>query len=140
MPETWPDGTKQQPGGWNRFILEVPDLAGTVDALRRDGVRFRNDIVTGVGVKLKGQDHLPQPVGLIHKHDVPGRERPACPGVRRIQQPAAEDLPGHLFGRQVLPGECRRLADKEMIRPEDLGRDRAYLLLRQLRSRSAVGG
>jgi catechol 2,3-dioxygenase-like lactoylglutathione lyase family enzyme len=46
-----PDGTKQQPGGWNRFMLEVPDLAGTVDALRRDGVRFRNDIVTGVGVK-----------------------------------------------------------------------------------------
>jgi catechol 2,3-dioxygenase-like lactoylglutathione lyase family enzyme len=46
-----PDGTKQQSGGWNRFMLEVPDLAGAVDALRRDGVRFRNDIVTGVGVK-----------------------------------------------------------------------------------------
>jgi len=46
-----PDGTNQQPGGWNRFMLEVSDLAGTVDALRRDGVRFRNDIVTGVGVR-----------------------------------------------------------------------------------------
>jgi catechol 2,3-dioxygenase-like lactoylglutathione lyase family enzyme len=46
-----PDGTKQRSGGWNRFMLEVSDLAGTVDALRRDGVRFRNDIVTGVGVK-----------------------------------------------------------------------------------------
>ena len=46
-----PDGTKQQPGGWNRFMLEVSDLAGAVDALRRDGVRFRNDIVTGVGVR-----------------------------------------------------------------------------------------
>ena len=46
-----PDGTKQRPEGWNRFMLEVSDLAGTVDALRRDGVRFRNDIVTGVGVK-----------------------------------------------------------------------------------------
>jgi hypothetical protein len=32
-------------------MLEVTDLAGTVDALRRKGVRFRNDIVTGVGVK-----------------------------------------------------------------------------------------
>jgi hypothetical protein len=32
-------------------MLEVADLAGTVDALRREGVRFRNDIVVGVGVK-----------------------------------------------------------------------------------------
>jgi len=46
-----PDGTKQQPGGWNRFMLEVTDLAATVDALLREGVRFRNDIVVGVGVK-----------------------------------------------------------------------------------------
>ena len=46
-----PDGTKQQPGGWNRFMLEVTDLVGTVDALLREGVRFRNDIVVGVGVK-----------------------------------------------------------------------------------------
>ncbi|HTS99453.1 MAG TPA: VOC family protein [Streptosporangiaceae bacterium] len=46
-----PDGTKQQPGGWNRFMLEVSDLAATVDALRRDGVSFRNDIVTGVGTR-----------------------------------------------------------------------------------------
>lgn len=46
-----PDGAKQQPGGWNRFMLEVPDLAAAVEALRREGVRFRNDIVTGVGGK-----------------------------------------------------------------------------------------
>jgi catechol 2,3-dioxygenase-like lactoylglutathione lyase family enzyme len=46
-----PDGTKQEPGGWNRFMLEVPDLAAAVEALRREGVRFRNDIVTGVGGK-----------------------------------------------------------------------------------------
>jgi catechol 2,3-dioxygenase-like lactoylglutathione lyase family enzyme len=46
-----PDGTKQTPGGWNRFALEVSDLAGTVDTLRAAGVHFRNDIVTGVGGK-----------------------------------------------------------------------------------------
>ena len=46
-----PDGTKQEPGGWNRFMLEVPDLAAAVEALRREGVRSRNDIVTGVGGK-----------------------------------------------------------------------------------------
>ena len=44
-----PDGRKQEPGGWNRFMIEVPDLAGEVESLRREGVRFRNDIVTGVG-------------------------------------------------------------------------------------------
>lgn len=44
-----PDGTTPEPGGWNRFSLEVPDLARTVDALREQGVHFRNDIVTGVG-------------------------------------------------------------------------------------------
>ena len=44
-----PDGTVPQPGGWNRFTLEVPDLATTVEQLRKSGVHFRNEIVTGVG-------------------------------------------------------------------------------------------
>lgn len=44
-----PDGTPQQPGGWNRFSIEVPDLAATVVALRKSGARFRNDIVAGTG-------------------------------------------------------------------------------------------
>jgi catechol 2,3-dioxygenase-like lactoylglutathione lyase family enzyme len=43
------DGRRPEPGGWNRFSIEVADLDTTVDALRRAGVRFRNDIVTGVG-------------------------------------------------------------------------------------------
>ncbi len=46
-----PDGRKQEPGGWNRFMVEVGDLAATVEALRKKGVHFRNDIVTGVGGK-----------------------------------------------------------------------------------------
>lgn len=44
-----PDGTRPEPGGWNRFSLEVPDLAAAVEELRRAGVHFRNEIVTGVG-------------------------------------------------------------------------------------------
>jgi catechol 2,3-dioxygenase-like lactoylglutathione lyase family enzyme len=46
-----PDGTRQEPGGWNRFMVEVSDLAATVEELRSEGVHFRNDIVTGVGGK-----------------------------------------------------------------------------------------
>jgi catechol 2,3-dioxygenase-like lactoylglutathione lyase family enzyme len=47
--QSMPDGTAPSPGGWNRFSLEVPDLEATVDSLRRAGVRFRNDVVTGIG-------------------------------------------------------------------------------------------
>jgi catechol 2,3-dioxygenase-like lactoylglutathione lyase family enzyme len=46
-----PDGTQQKPGGWNRFAIEVTDIDNIVEALRKGGVRFRNDIVTGVGGK-----------------------------------------------------------------------------------------
>jgi catechol 2,3-dioxygenase-like lactoylglutathione lyase family enzyme len=44
-----PDGTLPEPGGWNRFQLEVRDLQALVERLREGGVTFRNDIVTGVG-------------------------------------------------------------------------------------------
>jgi catechol 2,3-dioxygenase-like lactoylglutathione lyase family enzyme len=49
--QAMPDGTMPEPGGWNRFSLEVPDLAAVVEALRKEGAHFRNDIVTGVGGK-----------------------------------------------------------------------------------------
>ena len=46
-----PDGRIPKPGGWNRFSLEVSDLAAMVEDLRNKGAHFRNDIVTGVGGK-----------------------------------------------------------------------------------------
>jgi catechol 2,3-dioxygenase-like lactoylglutathione lyase family enzyme len=49
--QAMPDGTKPEPGGWNRFQLEVSDLASTVEQLRKADVHFRNDLVTGVGGK-----------------------------------------------------------------------------------------
>jgi catechol 2,3-dioxygenase-like lactoylglutathione lyase family enzyme len=49
--QAMPDGSMPQPGGWNRFTIEVSDLSATVEELRRNGARFRNDIVTGVGGK-----------------------------------------------------------------------------------------
>ena len=44
-----PDGTMPEPGGWNRFAIEVEDLAAAVEELGAAGVSFRNEIVDGVG-------------------------------------------------------------------------------------------
>src|SRR5438128_11359811 len=49
--QAMPDGAVPEPGGWNRFSIEVADLAAMVSELRGKGVRFRNEIVTGVGGK-----------------------------------------------------------------------------------------
>jgi catechol 2,3-dioxygenase-like lactoylglutathione lyase family enzyme len=46
-----PDGAKPAPGGWNRIEFVVDDIAAEVERLRAEGVRFRNDIVTGPGGK-----------------------------------------------------------------------------------------
>ncbi len=46
------DGTTPIPGGgWNRILLEFDDLESTVSKLRANGVKFRNDILDGVGGK-----------------------------------------------------------------------------------------
>jgi len=44
-----PNGERPAPGGWNRLVLYTPDLKADVDRLRKQGVRFRNDIVVGLG-------------------------------------------------------------------------------------------
>jgi catechol 2,3-dioxygenase-like lactoylglutathione lyase family enzyme len=46
-----PDGRQPEPGGWNRFVIEVDDLAKTSERLRAAGVPLRNEIVTGPGGK-----------------------------------------------------------------------------------------
>jgi catechol 2,3-dioxygenase-like lactoylglutathione lyase family enzyme len=61
-----PDGRNQEPGGWNRFAIEVADLNATVDKLREAGARFRNDVVTGVGGKqIIVEDPSGNPVELF---------------------------------------------------------------------------
>jgi catechol 2,3-dioxygenase-like lactoylglutathione lyase family enzyme len=46
-----PNGDRPAPGGWTRIVLNVTDLQGEVDRLRKDGVHFRNEIVVGLGGK-----------------------------------------------------------------------------------------
>jgi catechol 2,3-dioxygenase-like lactoylglutathione lyase family enzyme len=45
------DGRRPEPGGWNRFVVEMDDLAARVAEMKRAGARFRNDVVTGPGGK-----------------------------------------------------------------------------------------
>ncbi|HKS99619.1 MAG TPA: VOC family protein [Rugosimonospora sp.] len=68
--QAMPDGTLPQPGGWNRFQLEVTDLDAVVAQLRAHGACFRNDIVEGVGGRqILAEDPSGNPVELFE----PGR-------------------------------------------------------------------
>jgi catechol 2,3-dioxygenase-like lactoylglutathione lyase family enzyme len=61
-----PDGTLPEPGGWNRFAIEVTDLDSMVKRLRGDGVRFRSEIITGVGGRqIIADDPSGNPVELF---------------------------------------------------------------------------
>ena len=46
-----PDGRRPEPGGWNRFVVEVEDLVSRVAEMKGAGLRFRNDVVVGPGGK-----------------------------------------------------------------------------------------
>ena len=64
--QSMPDGRKPEPGGWNRFVIEVPDLAATVERLRTAGAHFRNEIVNGVGGKqILVEDPSGNPIELF---------------------------------------------------------------------------
>jgi catechol 2,3-dioxygenase-like lactoylglutathione lyase family enzyme len=47
--QAMPGGAMPEPGGWNRISLQVSNLPELVEVLRKNGVRFRNEIVHGVG-------------------------------------------------------------------------------------------
>jgi catechol 2,3-dioxygenase-like lactoylglutathione lyase family enzyme len=49
--QAMPDGRVPEPGGWNRIQIEVADLAGTIERLKRSDARFRNELVVGRGGK-----------------------------------------------------------------------------------------
>jgi catechol 2,3-dioxygenase-like lactoylglutathione lyase family enzyme len=46
-----PDGRRPEPGGWNRFVVEVGDLESQVEKMKQAGMHFRNEVVTGPGGK-----------------------------------------------------------------------------------------
>jgi predicted enzyme related to lactoylglutathione lyase len=64
--QAMPDGTVPEPGGWNRFQLEVEDIEATVARLKEGGSRFRNEVMTGVGGKqVLVEDPAGNPVELF---------------------------------------------------------------------------
>jgi glyoxylase I family protein len=46
-----PDGRQQEPGGWNRVVLQVKDLPARITELKNQGARFRNEMEVGPGGK-----------------------------------------------------------------------------------------
>ncbi|MGI0002325.1 MAG: VOC family protein [Nitrososphaeraceae archaeon] len=44
-----PDGRQQEPGGWNRIVLQVQDLPTHIAELKKEGVHFRNEMEVGPG-------------------------------------------------------------------------------------------
>ena len=65
-----PDGRLPEPGGWNRFQIEVDDDAAEVERLRAGGASFRNEIVEGVGGR---QILVDDPAGNCVELFEPGR-------------------------------------------------------------------
>jgi catechol 2,3-dioxygenase-like lactoylglutathione lyase family enzyme len=77
--QAMPDGRIPEPGGWNRFSLQVPDLAATVADLRAHGASFRNDIVIGVGGKqILLEDPSGNPIELFEPTLSEARMSPAA--------------------------------------------------------------
>ena len=72
--QSMPDGTKPEPGGWNRFAIQVDDLDATVARLSAQGVVFRNQIVDGVGGRqIIANDPSGNPVELFQPTRVEAR-------------------------------------------------------------------
>ena len=61
-----PNGTRQEPGGWNRIVLRVSDLPSCIEALKKAGVQFRNEMETGPGGKqVQVEDPDGNPIELF---------------------------------------------------------------------------
>jgi catechol 2,3-dioxygenase-like lactoylglutathione lyase family enzyme len=61
-----PDGRLPVPGGWNRVVLEVEDVAEATARLRAAGVTFRNEPLSGPGgTQVLVEDPCGNPVELF---------------------------------------------------------------------------
>jgi catechol 2,3-dioxygenase-like lactoylglutathione lyase family enzyme len=64
------DGTKPEPGGWNRFHLEVADIETRVAELKKQGAKFRNEIIEGIaGKQILLEDPAGNPIELFEYYE-----------------------------------------------------------------------
>jgi glyoxylase I family protein len=61
-----PDGHRQEPGGWNRVVLRVADLPSHIEALKKAGLHFRNEMEVGpAGRQIQLEDPDGNPIELF---------------------------------------------------------------------------
>jgi glyoxylase I family protein len=61
-----PDGRRQEPGGWNRVVLQVSDLPACIDAFKKAGLHFRNQLEVGpAGKQIQLEDPDGNPIELF---------------------------------------------------------------------------
>jgi len=61
-----PDGRQQEPGGWNRVLLRVNDLPTQIEAMKKAGFHFRNEMEVGPGGKqIQIEDPDGNPIELF---------------------------------------------------------------------------
>ena len=61
-----PDGRKQEPGGWNRVVLRVNNLTIEIEAMKKAGLHFRNEMEVGPGGKqIQLEDPDGNPIELF---------------------------------------------------------------------------
>ena len=61
-----PDGRQQEPGGWNRIVLQVEDLPARIVDLKQKGANFKNELEVGPGGKqIQVEDPDGNPIELF---------------------------------------------------------------------------
>jgi len=61
-----PDGRQQEPGGWNRLVLQVKDLPERIEEMKKTGVQFRNNMEAGpAGKQIQIEDPDGNPIELF---------------------------------------------------------------------------
>ena len=99
-----PDGHHQEPGGWNRVILEVTDLQSRIESLKKTGLRFRNEMEVGPGGKqIQLEDPDGNPIELFE------------PSERRMKPQALKDAAVE-FMTLVASGKVDEAYDRHVSR------------------------
>ena len=64
--QTLSDGSTPEPGGWNRVVLQVASLPARIEALKKRGLKFRNEMESGpAGSQIQLEDPDGNPIELF---------------------------------------------------------------------------